>query len=359
MNRNRCAIWIFGCLASISAWAEIGEIDFKTKLCFDNAVTTAAMLECSSQSHRLWDQALNIIYRDLLQEMTLSQAKSLRTSQRKWLAFRDDEFRAIDAVFDGLEGTIQLPIRSMRRTAIVSDRVRQLDSLRLSLVGRGSAQLAEATYEIDGGGAKIALVIPSHFINGRQALPAVWNTMNNVAIGNTSLAAYFTHREATDPLREGSTRGVGSYLTVRYPNENLKGPVSQKEFEILKVGIQSVVKNASLSEASIKINEYFRKTPSNADAENLLKQLTLEGLIHVSIDAEESDHFAYTQIATVRVGSEKNAFRLPMVQTSAVVLVRGRVLLMSMFDEVSVPAAIDVNRRRALTWVEATLRRNR
>lgn len=59
--------------------------------CFQqpDALSTAAMLECSSRELEVWDEQLNAAYKAALAEASPAMAKALREAQRAWVTWRD------------------------------------------------------------------------------------------------------------------------------------------------------------------------------------------------------------------------------------------------------------------------------
>lgn len=115
-------------LITVSVQAHATRDDLATA-CLDKAMTTAAMLECMNQEYQRLDEELNRVYADMMSRLNPDQRDALRQAQRAWLVFRDAEFRAQDALYDTLDGTMYLPLRIGHRSAIVRDRVKQLQAL--------------------------------------------------------------------------------------------------------------------------------------------------------------------------------------------------------------------------------------
>ncbi len=49
----------------------------------------------------MWDKRLNQVYRKLMIKLSPKQRKLLRESQRKWLQYRDREFKFIESFYTG------------------------------------------------------------------------------------------------------------------------------------------------------------------------------------------------------------------------------------------------------------------
>ena len=98
-----------------------------TASCIDADSTTAGMIRCSYEEYDRWDQALNAAYKALLAGIAAPDKQAFREAQRQWIVFRDAEFRAIDAIFSRMEGTMYLPIRVSERVELVKARAIQLN----------------------------------------------------------------------------------------------------------------------------------------------------------------------------------------------------------------------------------------
>jgi uncharacterized protein YecT (DUF1311 family) len=103
-------------------------IDSHLDTCLGKANTTADMIQCNSVAYTAWDKQLNRTYAELLSSMSATEKQALRASQRSWLSFRDLEFKALDAMYARLDGTMYLPMRVASRTNVVRDRAMELIS---------------------------------------------------------------------------------------------------------------------------------------------------------------------------------------------------------------------------------------
>lgn len=101
-------------------------IDSYLESCIDADSTTAGMVNCTNQAYSLWDKELNIKYNNLMSALAPADKQALRNAQRQWVAFRDAEFEAIDALYNGKDGTMYLPMRAADRLEIIKNRVLQL-----------------------------------------------------------------------------------------------------------------------------------------------------------------------------------------------------------------------------------------
>lgn len=104
------------------------QIDRYLASCMDAESTTAAMVNCTHQAYSLWDQELNIKYNNLMSVLAPADKQALRNAQRLWIAFRNEEFKAIDSLYSGKDGTMYIPMRALDRLALVKARVLQLSS---------------------------------------------------------------------------------------------------------------------------------------------------------------------------------------------------------------------------------------
>jgi len=101
--------------------------DELTASCIDANSTTAGMIQCSYEEYERWDQALNAAYKALLAGITSPEKQAFRVAQRQWIMFRDAEFKAIDAIYSRMQGTMYLPMRVAERVELVKARALQLN----------------------------------------------------------------------------------------------------------------------------------------------------------------------------------------------------------------------------------------
>lgn len=94
--------------------------------CVEADSSTAGMSNCTSDAYSLWGKELNATYANLLGRLSASKI-AVRNSQRQWIAFRDVEFKAIDAIYTNKDGTMYIPMRVGERLEIVRSRAMQLN----------------------------------------------------------------------------------------------------------------------------------------------------------------------------------------------------------------------------------------
>ncbi len=96
--------------------------------CYDDAVTTLAMVECAAASYDRWDDELNRQYKRLTALLSPEEQQALRDAQRKWIAFRDAEFAFIAATHSRMQGSMYQPLHMEARKELVKARALQLAS---------------------------------------------------------------------------------------------------------------------------------------------------------------------------------------------------------------------------------------
>jgi len=107
-------------------------IDVWVDKCFDQApqeyslTQDLAILKCLAQAYEMWDKELNKVYKKLMQQLNRTEKKLLKDSQRKWLVYRDAEFKFIDTWQD-LPGFDAAFLRYTRKIEIIRSRVSQLE----------------------------------------------------------------------------------------------------------------------------------------------------------------------------------------------------------------------------------------
>ena len=92
----------------------------------DSSSSTAGMLKCINSATALWDEELNKNYKSLMSVLMPEEKEKLKTSQLKWIEFRDKEFEFSGAAYTRLEGTMWLVVRANRRLNIVKHRAFEL-----------------------------------------------------------------------------------------------------------------------------------------------------------------------------------------------------------------------------------------
>ena len=125
------AVFLFLVAAHVNAgtiWNKTHDIDRWTeKALIDAEGTTPKVIDAYSAAYKKWDVALNAAYRSLMKRLPERDKELLRDSQRKWVAYRDAEFKFQPIHLQRRGGTLSRIITSERRNNFIRDRVIELE----------------------------------------------------------------------------------------------------------------------------------------------------------------------------------------------------------------------------------------
>ena len=103
-------------------------IDAALDICMEKDPATAGMVRCTDVAFKKWDQEMNKNYRRLMSTLKPAGKRLLRSAQLSWIAYRDNEFKLIDSIFDDIQGTMYIPMRIDSKLQIVKQRALALVS---------------------------------------------------------------------------------------------------------------------------------------------------------------------------------------------------------------------------------------
>ncbi len=103
-------------------------IDLELSVCMDKDPSTANMVNCIHTAAEKWDAELNRVYQELKKRLNPEGQKALTEAQRAWIAYRDLEFKNIQGIYSGLEGTMFHPMRAESGMQITRNRALELRS---------------------------------------------------------------------------------------------------------------------------------------------------------------------------------------------------------------------------------------
>lgn len=89
--------------------------------------STAGQTECEATASSDYDRRMNAAYAALIRKLPREAAQQLRLSQRAWVAFRDAETKARDALYETRDGTMFVPMQAADTTNVIRDRALQLE----------------------------------------------------------------------------------------------------------------------------------------------------------------------------------------------------------------------------------------
>ncbi|MEI7584129.1 lysozyme inhibitor LprI family protein [Runella sp.] len=108
--------------------AEKHPIDVALDKCIDKNPSTQGMVGCLDEAYKKWDAELNKNYKALTLKMDAKQKAALLAAQRKWIEYRDLEFKAQLSVYETMEGTMFQPMIVNDRMEVVKKRALDLKS---------------------------------------------------------------------------------------------------------------------------------------------------------------------------------------------------------------------------------------
>ena len=102
------------------------DVAYEACMAVDTNQTTYGMMMCAQQAEEAWDKELNLHYKKLITLLTAEKQAQLKDSQRKWLAYRDAEFKFSGDLHYNMEGTMYRPMAAYREAEIVRSRALEL-----------------------------------------------------------------------------------------------------------------------------------------------------------------------------------------------------------------------------------------
>ena len=103
-------------------------IDKALDICMDKNPTTGGMVNGNEVAYKKWDQELNKNYQTLMAKLKPAGRQLLKSAQLSWITYRDNEFKLIDSIYDGIQGTMYIPMRVGDKMEVVKQRALALAS---------------------------------------------------------------------------------------------------------------------------------------------------------------------------------------------------------------------------------------
>lgn len=123
-----CLLFAFPVVSMAQDEAEKHPIDIALDKCMDKNPSTQGMVGCLDEAYKKWDAELNKNYKALNLKLNAKQKAALLTSQRKWIEYRDLEFKFQSELYATMEGTMYQPMAVDSRLEIVKKRALDLKS---------------------------------------------------------------------------------------------------------------------------------------------------------------------------------------------------------------------------------------
>ena len=101
-------------------------IDSELTACMDKDPSTHGVLKCIDNAYKKWDDELNNYYQKLMNLLDDGAKDKLKEAERKWIEYRDLEFKNIESIYSKKEGTMYLPMQAIDKMDIIKSRALQL-----------------------------------------------------------------------------------------------------------------------------------------------------------------------------------------------------------------------------------------
>ncbi len=123
-----CAFFFTSLVAFSQEAEEKHPIDIALDKCMDKNPSTHGMIGCLDEAYKKWDAELNKNYKALSLKMDTKQKAALLAAQRKWIEYRDLEFKVQTSVYETMQGTMFQPMAVNDRMEVVKKRALDLKS---------------------------------------------------------------------------------------------------------------------------------------------------------------------------------------------------------------------------------------
>jgi len=101
-------------------------IDSVLTACMDKDPSTHGVLQCIDNAYEKWDDELNNFYQKLMDLLDDNAKDKLMEAERKWIEYRDLEFKNIESIYSKKEGTMYLPMLAIDKMNVIKRRALQL-----------------------------------------------------------------------------------------------------------------------------------------------------------------------------------------------------------------------------------------
>jgi uncharacterized protein YecT (DUF1311 family) len=101
-------------------------IDSELTACMDKDPSTHGVLKCIDNAYKKWDDELNNYYQKLMDLLDGDAKERLKEAERKWIEYRDLEYKNIESIYSKKEGTMYLPMLALDKMNVIKRRALQL-----------------------------------------------------------------------------------------------------------------------------------------------------------------------------------------------------------------------------------------
>ncbi len=117
--------------SSSSGGGKQDPIDKAVDELLDRDPSTMGQRKAFEKGFEMWDEAMNKVYQEVMTALKSNkEAKdSLKQAQRAWIAFRDEEFKLLGAVYGAKSGTMYMPLLASSLMEFVKRRTVELRNL--------------------------------------------------------------------------------------------------------------------------------------------------------------------------------------------------------------------------------------
>jgi uncharacterized protein YecT (DUF1311 family) len=92
----------------------------------DKNPSTQGVLKCIDNAYEKWDDELNNYYQKLMDLLDDNARDKLKEAEKRWIEYRNLEFKNIESIYSKKEGTMYLPMQAIDKMDVIKQRALQL-----------------------------------------------------------------------------------------------------------------------------------------------------------------------------------------------------------------------------------------
>lgn len=208
-----------------------------------------------------------------------------------------------------------------------------------------------ATYLI--GGTPIVVPTPPNFLETSKHSPEMWKRAQTFSTASTRVLAHYAPESELRTFEAGGEVRLGQYMYVQTPMRAENMTATQAQFDGLRTRVVALQADLASKLGSKVRNEVARASKEFGAQQGEHLNVKVGEIVPVSMDRNDGKALIYTTLTSVRESQNDAAHESNILTSSAMVLVKGKVLSLSINRIMKSPKDIQIVRSFASEWVAA------
>ncbi len=181
----------------------------------------------------------------------------------------------------------------------------------------------------------------------------MWERARTFSTASTRLVGHYASEADLKAFKGGGEVQLSPYMYLQTPSRAENLVATQAQFDKLRAGVVGMQRDLSAKLGPRLSAEIARAAKEFGDLQNEQINLTVGEIVPLSVDRNDARALIYTTLMNVAPTSNGSSAGTNILTSGAMILVRGKIVMLSVNRIMKTPQDIKIVRRFTSDWVSA------